>query len=171
MSIAPRQRTCSHCQEYWLAARKTPSTQGISQKPIFSLTARTRKNCLLREQFPSLHSKCVAGTVLLKTDLLLSRVVDLSPGLCSTLLLQQSATLCVICALLLIFNKSLRTSSSIGPLLSCVIHHLILLVALLLPLPFLYFAQEQFDFQVFQLFRGSELPDFRIGGAKTRYSS
>ena len=99
--------------------------KGISQKPIFSLTARTRKNCLLREQFPSLHSKCVAGTVLLKTDLLLSRVVDLSPGLCSTLLLQQSATLCVICALLLVFNKSLRTSSSIGPLLSCVVHRLI----------------------------------------------
>ena len=122
VSVAPRQRTCSHCQEYWLSARKTPSIQRYFSEANFSLTARTRKNCLLEEQFPSLHSICVAGTVLLKTDLLLSRAAVLSRTLLHALAAAERYPWRDIVCVLLIFNKSLGTSSPIGLLLSCVIH-------------------------------------------------
>jgi hypothetical protein len=51
------------------------------------------------------------------------------------------------------FNKSLKPSASIGPLLSRVIRHLIFPCCSPTPSAVSYFAQEQFDFQVFRLFR------------------
>ena len=65
---------------------------------------------------------CAAGTVLLKTDLLLSRAAVLSRTLLHALVATDRYPLRDIVCVLLIFNKILGTSSPIGLLLSCVIH-------------------------------------------------
>jgi len=123
VSVAPRKRTCSHCQEYWLSARKTPSIQRYFSEANFSLTARTRKNCLstVEGHFPSLNSICVTGTVLLKTDLFLSRAAVLFRTPFHALAVAERYPSRDIVCVLLIFNKILGTSSLIGLLLSRVI--------------------------------------------------
>ena len=127
VSIAPRQGTCPHHQAYWLSAKKTPSIEKvfliISQKLVLA-PAQYKKKLISYEQFPSLYSICVAGLVFLKTSLSLS---------CAPPLTRQTAPRCslpqqqllplafLLCAV--VFNKSLKSSVSIGPLLVlCLIH-------------------------------------------------
>jgi hypothetical protein len=75
VSIAPRQGTCPHHQEYWLLDKKTPSIEKvflITSQKLFLAPAQYKK------KLTSLYSICAASTVFLKTSSSLSRAAALS---------------------------------------------------------------------------------------------
>ena len=97
VSIAPRQRTCSHCQEYWLAARKTPSTQRYFSEANFLTDISYKEELSSRKTFSFLAFDVCSWYCFAKNRFApFSRCCSL-PGLCSTLLSQC----CYPCVILL----------------------------------------------------------------------
>ena len=145
---SPRQGTCSHHQA-WL--RKRLLLQRYFSEAIshwWCCGNWYKKNCLL---WKTISFLVCGSTVSKKTELFLScALLILLPGLCSTLLSQCCYPCVILCCARWVFNKRLEvTIPQIGPIAVSCLHHLNLLIALLLPLPFSYFAQEQFDFKSF----------------------
>jgi hypothetical protein len=113
VSIAPRQGTCPHHQAHWFLAKKTPSIEKVflitSQKLV--LAPAEYKKIL-----PSLYSICVVSTVFLKNKFVpLARDAALSRQTAPRCRFYSTAATGVFYCVLLIFNKSLKPSASIGP--------------------------------------------------------
>ena len=148
---SPRQGTCSHHQA-WL--RKRLLLQRYFLEAVFHwwcCASHTRKIAFCGRQFPS----CVWQYCFQE-----NRIVPLVQSCCwfSRTLLHAPAAAercpsCVDCALLLVFNKSLGTSSPIGPLLSRVIHRLIFSCRSPTPSAVFLLRSRAVWPQVFQLFR------------------